>query len=219
MADDGRDLIVRARDLALEVHAGQTRKDTERDYFEDHLAPVAAMVADTGGSPEQVAAAYLHDAAEDGGGEPMLARIGDELGPEVADLVRALSDSLVDTTDGTEKEPWEVRKVRYLHGLRDESDAVLEVSVADKTQNAESILADYDDMGEALWSRFSKDRAEYHLWYYASVYRIYAERLPGHPLTERLAEAVTSLRRSVGTVIPDLDARVDAVQRELSGAG
>jgi (p)ppGpp synthase/HD superfamily hydrolase len=50
--------------LARRVHAGQTDK-AGRPYAE-HLAAVAGGVAARGGSPEQVAAAWLHNAVEDG---------------------------------------------------------------------------------------------------------------------------------------------------------
>ncbi|MFK0291233.1 HD domain-containing protein [Streptomyces sp. NPDC090442] len=49
--------------LARRVHAGQTDK-AGRPYAE-HLAAVAAGVRERGGSEEQVAAAWLHDAVED----------------------------------------------------------------------------------------------------------------------------------------------------------
>ncbi|MFF2924812.1 HD domain-containing protein [Streptomyces celluloflavus] len=50
--------------LARRAHAGQTDK-AGRPYAE-HLAAVAAGVRERGGSDEQLAAAWLHDAVEDG---------------------------------------------------------------------------------------------------------------------------------------------------------
>ncbi|MGX1850549.1 HD domain-containing protein [Streptomyces sp. NBC_01456] len=50
--------------LARRVHSGQTDK-AGRPYAE-HLAAVAAGVRERGGSEEQIAAAWLHDAIEDG---------------------------------------------------------------------------------------------------------------------------------------------------------
>ncbi|MFJ6603533.1 HD domain-containing protein [Streptomyces lydicus] len=49
--------------LARRAHAGQTDK-AGRPYAE-HLAAVAAGVLERGGSDEQIAAAWLHDAVED----------------------------------------------------------------------------------------------------------------------------------------------------------
>lgn len=50
--------------LARRVHSGQTDK-AGRPYAE-HLSAVAAGVRERGGSEEQIAAAWLHDAIEDG---------------------------------------------------------------------------------------------------------------------------------------------------------
>ena len=58
-------LVRRAAALAAELHAGDVRKGSDQPYFEGHLEPVARLVAEAGGTPVQVAAAYLHDAAED----------------------------------------------------------------------------------------------------------------------------------------------------------
>ncbi|MGW1889125.1 HD domain-containing protein [Streptomyces sp. NPDC002004] len=49
--------------IACEAHAGRTDK-AGRPYTE-HLRAVADGVRERGGSPEQVAAAWLHDAVED----------------------------------------------------------------------------------------------------------------------------------------------------------
>src|SRR5258705_10124753 len=133
------DLVERARAMAVEVHRNALRKGTDVPYFEGHVEPVAGYVRSAGGSEVQIAAAYLHDAAEDGGGTAMLTRIRRELGPDVARIVEHLSDSLVDTTAGDEKAPWAERKVGYLRSLPGKQTESLEVSAADKLHNAESI--------------------------------------------------------------------------------
>ncbi len=213
-------VVKAARQLAQEVHEGQARKGSKTPYFEGHLEPVALLVRDAGGSAEQIAAAYLHDAVEDGGGEPMLLRIQDEVGPEVAAIVRDLSDSLVDTSSGAPKEDWSVRKTRYLDTLGEKPSESLEVSLAVKVHNAESILADYDEIGEALWSRFNKTEAEYHLWYYRRLLDAFRAGLPDHPLTEQLARTIEALEARVAVAVPDIFERVAEVQASLSpGSG
>ena len=211
-------VVVAAVRLGREVHAGQKRKGSDVPYFEGHLEPVAALVREAGGSPHQVAAAYLHDAVEDGGGERMLQRIRDEIAPEVADMVRDLSDSLVDTSAGAEKEPWEVRKTRYLATLPHKPTDTLAVSLADKVHNATSILADYDEIGEELWARFNQTQAEYHLWSYEELLDTFRRLLPDHPLTERLTRTVEALEARVALAVPDIGERVAAVRAGLSTA-
>ncbi len=162
------DLVVRAAAFAADAHAGDERKGSGLPYFETHLTPVADLVRQSGGDDVQVAAAYLHDAAEDHGGQPMLDRIRTEFGDEVADIVRDLSDSLTDTTDGAEKEVWSVRKQRYLADLATKPVRSLAVSVADKLQNAETTLEDLQRVGIALWQDFNEQRPAAQLWYYTT---------------------------------------------------
>ncbi|MGK5545310.1 HD domain-containing protein [Streptomyces sp. URMC 127] len=74
--------------LARRAHAGQTDK-AGRPYAE-HLAAVAAGVRQRGGSDEQVAAAWLHDAVEDGAvSEERLAE--SELPQAVKDMILAVT--------------------------------------------------------------------------------------------------------------------------------
>ncbi|MEU6775676.1 HD domain-containing protein [Streptomyces sp. NPDC046759] len=65
-ATEGSGLLTPAEveDLARAAHEGQTDK-AGRPYAE-HLAAVAAGVRARGGDAEQIAAAWLHDAVEDG---------------------------------------------------------------------------------------------------------------------------------------------------------
>jgi len=195
MADEaaGAELVGRAARYAREVHAGDVRKGSDVPYFEGHLEPVARLVAEAGGTPVQVAAAYLHDAAEDHGGAAVLDRLRDELGPDVAAIVADCSDSLVDTTAGEAKRDWRTRKEEYLASLATKPVASLEVTAADKLHNATSIADDHLRLGDELWSRFTTGRAEDQRWYYESLAARLTDRLPGHPTVARLQEAVRRL--------------------------
>ena len=62
------------------------------------------------------------------------------------------------------------------------------VSLADKTHNAETILFDYQQEGEALWARFTGG-ADGTRWYYQSLAKTFSEVLPGR-LADRLARAI-----------------------------
>lgn len=198
------DLVARARAFAAEAHRGDLRKGTDTPYFDGHLAPVARLVEQSGGDDIQVAAAYLHDAAEDHGGEAMLDRIRDEFGPEVAEMVDHLSDSLADTTVAEDKAPWLERKQAYLDGLAGEPTRSLEVSVADKVQNARALLEDYRLVGDDVWARFNEQRPAGQLWYYATLLAIFEDRIPDHALTAELADVVTELAARVRADHPDL---------------
>lgn len=78
------DLIERAAIFAQEKHASQMRQWSGLPYF-SHLEGVANIVRSVGGTPEMVAAAYLHDVIEDQGAPEQ--GIKENFGPEVAKLV------------------------------------------------------------------------------------------------------------------------------------
>lgn len=191
----GEDLVRRAAAYARELHAADVRKGSGVSYFDGHLEPVARIVAEHGGTPAQVAAAYLHDTAEDHGGEHRLEDLRRHFGDEVADIVRDLSDSLVDTESGAVKADWHPRKAAYLARLADEPESSLVVAAADKLHNATAIIEDHERLGDALWDRFTTRSADDQRWYYEELTRVLGERLPAHPTVVRLQQVVDRLSR------------------------
>lgn len=202
------DLVQQAAAFAAEVHRGDVRKGTSIPYL-SHLWAVAALALEHGADDEQVAAALLHDAVEDGGGRTMLASIADRFGPEVARLVEALSDSLADTTSGEEKAPWVERKRQYLDHLRDADKRVKFVSACDKLHNVRSVVADYRVHGPALWTRFNQQDPAQHLWYYQELLAIIDGDVP--------SQLADELRRVVAE-LSELVARDDTDAVERAGA-
>jgi len=93
------------------MHEKQRRKATDIPYIA-HLLSVAALVIEAGGDEDTAIAALLHDTVEDQGGTPMLDRIRDRFGVDVADIVQACGDSEI-----TPKPSWRERKVAYLDGI------------------------------------------------------------------------------------------------------
>ncbi|MBW3537169.1 MAG: HD domain-containing protein [Actinobacteria bacterium] len=170
-------LIERAWALSAELHRDQFRKARNVPYV-SHLWSVAALVLEHGGDDRQVAAALLHDAAEDQGGIAVLERIASELGDDVAGLVRLLSDSLADTTSGEDKERWDERKQRYIDGIGEADDRVLLISACDKLHNLRSLLTDHRELGDTVWSHFTKSDPSVHVWYYGSLVAAFRGRIP-----------------------------------------
>lgn len=189
-------LIEKALTLSAELHRNQFRKARNVPYVA-HLWSVAALVLEHGGDDRQVAAALLHDAAEDQGGEPVLQRIATELHEDVARLVRHLSDSLADTTTGEEKEGWDARKRAYIASLAEADDRVLLVSACDKLHNLRSLLSDHRELGESVWSHFTYADPEVHYWYYGSLIDAFRGRIP-EPLAQELEETLDRLRNRGG---------------------
>jgi (p)ppGpp synthase/HD superfamily hydrolase len=189
------DRFDRALLYATHVHGGQVRKGTSIPYVA-HLLAVAATVLEYDGSEDMAIAGLLHDAVEDQGGEPRLADIRNRFGDQVAEIVRSLSDSLVDTAGGQDKEDWCIRKRRYLEHLQTVDRDTLLVSLSDKVHNARSILRDLrrPEIGEKVWKRFSQPK-EKSLWYYRSLANVFRRRLTGQ-LADELHEIVEVLETS-----------------------
>ncbi len=78
--------------MASSLHRSQVRKTSGVPYVA-HLLGVASLVLEEGGSEDMAIAALLHDAAEDQGGDAVLAEIAAVFGAEVARWVRQASDS------------------------------------------------------------------------------------------------------------------------------
>ena len=177
--------FVDALAYATEIHTGQSRKGTAVPYV-SHVLGVCSLVLEDGGGEDEAIAALLHDAVEDGGGQPVLEEIRRRFGDRVAEIVWACSD-----TDETPKPPWKVRKARYIDHVREAGPDARRVSCADKLHNARSILRDYRMLGERLWARFSASGDD-NLWYYRAL--VEAFRQPDRsPLFEELARVVGEL--------------------------
>lgn len=186
------------------LHQNDVRKLSGVPYV-THLLGVCVTVLGNGGSEDEAIAALLHDAAEDQGGEPQLRRIEELFGPAVAEVVRACSDSLVDTTKGEQKAPWLERKEGYHAHLRHETNgSVLLVAAADKLDNLRAIVRDHDAHGDAVWRHFSGGK-QGTLWNFRVLVDILDEKAHNEPrLRPIVAEAASLL-----THLPQIDALAD----------
>jgi GTP pyrophosphokinase len=181
--------FVDAVDYASQLHLDQVRKGSEVPYI-GHLLGVCSLVLEERGSEDEAIAALLHDAGEDQGGEARLLDIRERYGENVAAIVRACSDTLLEA-----KPDWKVRKTQYLAHLNRQPESVLLVSLADKLFNARAILRDHGEEGEELWKRFSAGRDE-QLWYYRSLRETFARLVPDLRMTGELSAVVAELESS-----------------------
>ncbi len=148
--------------FAAKKHARQTRKASTIPYIA-HLIGVTSLVLEAGGDEDMAIAALLHDVVEDCGGEPMLKEVRRRFGKRVADIVDGCTDAYA-----IPKPPWKERKDQYIARLKHESPDTRLVSAADKLNNVRSILSDYREIGESIWSRFNGGR-DGTLWYYRTL--------------------------------------------------
>jgi GTP pyrophosphokinase len=178
--------LQRAFRYAAEKHEGQSRKQTAVPYL-SHLMAVASLVLEAGGDEDLAIAALLHDVVEDCGGEPRLRDVKKKFGPRVAKIVEGCTDTMEDP-----KPEWHQRKKNYLRELKTADADTRLVSAADKLHNVRSVVTDYRNEGEALWSRFNGGR-DGTLWYYRAL----SDELKRTPnrLTKELEIAVAELEK------------------------
>lgn len=118
-------LIKKAEEFATKAHEGQTEKDTLKTPYIFHPKKVAELVTLSGGSPQEIASAWLHDVVED---TPITIEIIEsEFGSEVAGIVKGLTDM-----PSFANLPVEERKQRQADHISTESDSVRRVKLADQ---------------------------------------------------------------------------------------
>jgi (p)ppGpp synthase/HD superfamily hydrolase len=186
------DRFDRALHLASDHHRAQLRKGTEIPYV-SHLLGVTALVLEMGGSEDEAIAALLHDAVEDGGGPPMQATIAARFGPEVARIVRANSDTIVEP-----KPPWLQRKQAYVASIAAKRPDELRVSLADKLHNTRAILRDFRTHGNVVWQRFTTGQRGVR-WYYRAMHEALSER------RDDLGAAALPLLDELGWTVDEID--------------
>jgi (p)ppGpp synthase/HD superfamily hydrolase len=169
------------------IHRDQCRKGKQVPYI-SHLISVSALVWEDGGTEDQAIAALLHDAIEDAGQSH--ASIAERFGEAVADIVRDCTDTS-DNTPAGEKEPWLLRKTRYIASLEHKPEASLLVTAADKAHNAGDMVLDAR-RDPAMWSKFNAG-LEGSTWYLLRMHQQLKRHLPQSRSVERLGEAVSEI--------------------------
>jgi (p)ppGpp synthase/HD superfamily hydrolase len=182
--------LQRAFRYAAEKHAGQARKQSAVPYL-SHLMAVASLVLEAGGDEDMAIAALLHDVVEDCGGMPRLREIRKQFGTRVAKILEGCTDSF-----GEPKPEWTERKKDYLREVKHADRETRLVSASDKLHNVRTILADYRQDGDAIWTRFS-GRKDGTLWYYRALSDEY-ERRHRNRITRELAIVVAELEQATG---------------------
>ena len=178
---------------AAEKHEGQARKHSSVPYL-SHLMAVASLVLEAGGDEEMAIAALLHDVVEDCGGMPRLREVRKLFGDRVAKIGEGCTDSF-----GDPKAEWKQRKNDYLEHVKHADIETRLVSAADKLHNVRTILTDYRQDGESIWSRFS-GKKDGTLWYYRALSDEFQRS--SNRLSRELAIAVAELEKTVSKNTP-----------------
>ena len=180
-------IVERALIFAAEAHQGAFRKQTTIPYIL-HPAEVCAIATTMTQDPEILAAALLHDVAEDT--EYSLEDIRRIFGSRIADLVEA--DTEKSYPDQKKSKTWQKRKEDSLAVLKDSSDIAVKILwLSDKLSSLRGIYARYVEVGDAVWKSFNQQNPEKQYWYYSTVLK-YVSVLKEYPVYD---EYRTLLRR------------------------
>lgn len=179
-------------DLAIEVaakaHSGQFRKGTTIPYI-SHPYAVGMMLARAGCAEEIIAAGILHDTVEDT--NLTIRYIREMFGDRVATIVEGCSEP-------DRSASWEERKRHTLEYLQTAPWEVRVVACADKLHNLRTIAAEYENMGDAVWSRFKRGRIEQE-WYYRGLVESLCDQSEGKEEIPFCAEFRNEVEKVFGT--------------------
>ena len=164
----------KAMRIAAEAHSEQTRKGTSIPYIV-HPFAVMYIAAQETDNEDTLIACLFHDILEDVPDKYSKEEMREDFGDRVVRIVEGVTkdDSIID---------WKARSEAYLRHLQIADSQSVIVSGADKIHNLQSILIDYEQHGEQLWTRFNADKHS-QLWWYKSVTSVMRERLPNCELT------------------------------------
>jgi (p)ppGpp synthase/HD superfamily hydrolase len=140
-------LLAEAVAFAAQRHVGQRRKGARQEPYFNHLAEVAALVAEAteGRDAALVAAAYLHDVVEDTPATE--AEIRGRFGADVAALVMEVTDD--------KRLPKAERKLAQIARAPTKSERAKLIKLADKISNLRSLA----DSPPTAWP--ASQRADY----------------------------------------------------------
>ena len=168
------ELVSEAIAFAVKAHDGMRRKKSEVPYIL-HPMEAAVIVGTMTADQDVIAAAVLHDVAEDAG--ITIEEIEERFGKRVRKLVESETEDK--RADLPPAATWRIRKEESLAVLKNTDDiAVLMVWLGDKLANMRAIYRDFKVEGEAMWQRFNQKDVAEQAWYYRSIVT----------LTERLSD-------------------------------
>lgn len=128
--------IEEVRTFAKQAHGAQVRRNTAQDPYIVHLDEAASLVRESGGSDEEIAAAYLHDVVED-------------TSVTIADIIQYFGEDIATITDGL-TDPHEFndlpmleRKTLQAERIRTKDNKVKRVKLADQISNMRCLAVDH----------------------------------------------------------------------------
>ncbi|MFA6391865.1 MAG: HD domain-containing protein [Patescibacteria group bacterium] len=180
-----QNIIERAKETAIKLHQGQTRKDGSTPYY-IHPEGVVQILEKYTDDESIICAGWLHDTLEDVSGYSY-EQLEKDFGKTVAGIVREVSEDK-SPDDSREKSiaTWQARKTAYINNLENDSYGALMVSSADKIHNMRSMMELYERAGSRMWEAFNapEPKIESIIWYYSEVISVLENKLKSGIVTE-----------------------------------
>lgn len=126
------DVVTKAKEFAAHAHKDHVRNDEKKTPYIFHLEEVAELVKDSGGSEQEIAAAWLHDSVEDT--ETTIQDIKKEFGDEITEIVAGVTDLPEWSSLSLEE-----RKTKQAERVARESNSIKRVKLADQSSNVKIV--------------------------------------------------------------------------------
>lgn len=193
-------LVTRAMIFAAEAHDGDVRKGSQTPYIV-HPMEAMAIASSLTEDPEVLAAAALHDVAEDCGvtREELTLRFGER----VASLVMAESQ----IQSGDPCASWDDRKRRAVEQLEHASRDEMIIALADKLSNMRAISRDFEREGEKMFLKFHQTDRSRHAWYYRNCAENMRDELGDTEAFRELVALVNRVFKGVKSQPPEFEKR------------
>lgn len=156
--------LQKAYSYAAKAHRNQRRKGTSIPYL-THIITTMNYALELTEDIEVLQAAILHDTVEDT--DVSFEDLKRDFGERVAALVAAETE---DKRHGTPAcETWEIRKKEAIENLKSQTLDVKMIVLADKTANAESLVREWQHIGDKVWEKFNQTDKRKQAWYFQSI--------------------------------------------------
>jgi (p)ppGpp synthase/HD superfamily hydrolase len=177
------ELVGDALRTATRAHAGQLRHGSDGLPYIDHPVAVAELLATQRYRDEVLAAALLHDVVEKS--EVQMGEVRERFGPEVADLVAAL------TEDAT-IEDYEERKKEHRGRVARSGPDAIAIFAADKLTNVAMLREAYAMIAESVSDELEVS-LDLKIYIWEMDLEMLFDELPDSVLTKKLADEMVDL--------------------------
>lgn len=177
-------IIEKALMFAVIAHSGQIRKARPEEPAIVHPIAVSEILRGYGADKNVIAAAYLHDIAEDT--KFTLEDIKRNFGEDITHLVNIASEL-------DKSKTWEERKLNKINKIREKALRDKLVVIADKIANIEDLERVFKEKGYKDFSAFNRGE-EKQEWYYRNMYKsLVTNEDKQDPLFIRLQNGINSV--------------------------